>query len=334
MKQAQHYISNGNRVQCTLCPHNCTLKQNEYGLCGARINLNGELFTENYGKMCSLVFDPIEKKPLYHFFPAKTILSVGTTGCNLSCSFCQNHEISQCKVHEFGHLYNISASQLLATALKRRDNAGIAFTYNEPIIWFEFVCETAALFHEASLKTVMVTNGYINAKPLKQLLPLIDAFNVDLKAFSEDFYSRLCNGKLAPVLNTLRKIAAAGKHLEITNLVIPGANDDVQQFDLMIEWIASNLGKETILHLNRYSPQYSMNNAQTSRKTLLELYERAKKTLDWVYIGNIMLEEGRDTFCARCKLALVRRQAYIVTTPGIDNDGSCVKCGHKAIINN
>ena len=329
MKHAAWYKQRGNRVHCMLCPHNCVMLSNEYGKCNARIALNSGLFSENYGKMCSMAFDPIEKKPLFHFFPGHSILSVGTIGCNLSCTFCQNYEISQCKASDMPDLRNITAELLVNYAKRRHDNAGIAFTYNEPVIWFEFVKETAALAKENALKTVMVTNGFINSQPLNELLPIIDAFNVDLKSFDSGFYRSQCNGWLSPVLDTLVHIRKSGRHLEITNLIIPGLNDDSKTFSRMTIWIAENLGKETALHINRYSPQNKLHNPQTTAVSLLELYNIAKQSLNYVYIGNIMLEEGRHTYCPVCSNLAIERKAYIVTAAGLSELGQCKHCGKQ-----
>jgi pyruvate formate lyase activating enzyme len=333
MKLASYYTSHGRKVHCTLCPHNCVLEHNQYGLCGVRKAANSELFSENYGKMCSMAFDPVEKKPLYHYFPGRTILSAGTMGCNFSCSFCQNFELSQCSPGAALQLRDISASQLIETAGMRSDNIGIAFTYNEPVVGFEFVKETALLARKNHLKTVMVSNGFVNPKPLKELIQFIDAFNIDLKAFSNEFYSNYCTGSLMPVLESLKAIRKAGRHLEICCLIIPGLNDGEKDFRSMVQWIAENLGKDTVLHLNRYSPNFKMTSPPpTSAATLLKLFRIAGEKLQFVYIGNICLETGRNTYCPSCKSLLIGRKAYIAYPCGLGTDGECLKCGMKVVV--
>ena len=217
MKEAKFYTKTGNnKVICNLCPHNCLISQGQRGSCGIRRNINGELFTEIYEKIAAINFDPIEKKPLYHFYPGRKILSIGTIGCNLHCKFCQNYDISQTNIDEFPYLKNYTSDEIINIALQKSDNIGIAYTYNEPIIWYEFVLETAKKAQAKNLKNVMVTNGYINKKPLEELMPYIDAFSVDLKAFTEDFYKEITLSKLEPVKETLKTIYKNHKHLELS----------------------------------------------------------------------------------------------------------------------
>ncbi|MFO8021140.1 MAG: AmmeMemoRadiSam system radical SAM enzyme, partial [Perlabentimonas sp.] len=240
------------KVRCQLCPHNCTIPNEELGTCGVRYNDSGKLVCHT--SVSGLHTDPIEKKPLYHFYPGKQILSVGTYGCNLQCSFCQNHSISQycAPKNKKPHLYN--PVDIINRAFNQNNCIGIAFTYNEPTVWVEYMLEIAKLAKQNSLANAMVTNGYINPKPLDMILEFIDAFNIDLKGFSDKFYKEFTGGKLSPVLNTLKTIAKSGKHIEITYLVIPGLNDDETDFKKMAEWIASELGPSIPLHINRYYP--------------------------------------------------------------------------------
>ena len=234
-------------VQCTLCPHNCIIREGKSGICRVRINKEGKLITEVYGYVSAIHSDPIEKKPLYHYYPGSTILSIGSYGCNLRCVFCQNCNISQTEAApELARNY-YTPEQIIQQALIQPDNIGIAFTYNEPIVWFEYMYDIARLAKQAGLKTVMVTNGYINKEPLNSLLEVIDAFSVDLKAFTEDFYTKVTSSKLEPVKETLKQIRRANKHLEIVNLVIPELNDDESSFTAMTKWIAAELGKDTVL---------------------------------------------------------------------------------------
>ena len=324
----------GEEIQCTLCPHNCVIKAGRRGVCRVRKNVEGKLVSENYGKICSTHFDPIEKKPLYHYFPGKIIFSVGSLGCNLHCKFCQNWEISQTGVKEYMPLPDSSPENIVSLALKQKDNFGIAYTYNEPIVWYEFMLDTAKLAHAKGLKNVMVTNGFINPEPLKALIPFIDAFSVDLKAITEEFYKNYTLSILNPVLDSIKMIKEAGKHIEITNLVITETNDEVREFMKMTEWIATNIGDDTVLHISRYFPMYKMNKPSTSVSKLLDLYEIAKRRLKYVYIGNVRTGEGQDTVCPKCGKVVISRMGYLTEASGLDKYGSCSGCGEKILCKN
>lgn len=328
MQEALFYNKLGEgKVQCELCPWNCILSSDQTGNCKVRTNKNGKLLTEVYGKVASLGTDPIEKKPLYHFYPGKNILSIGEVGCNLHCSFCQNHRISQCKASQFSGFHNISSEQIVTEAQKTWNNIGIAYTYNEPLTFYEFLLETAELAKSKDLKNVVVSNGYINKEPLKKLLPYIDAFNIDLKAFSEEFYATHTKGKLQPVLETLKIIANSSAHLEITNLIIPGLNDDKDEFAKMVNWIATELGGQTPLHLSRYYPQFKMNIPPTPIETLDSLFEIAKQHLQNVFLGNVSDEEKSSTYCSNCNAKLIQRDRYKTEFLNQDPNGTCKKCG-------
>jgi pyruvate formate lyase activating enzyme len=328
MEFARHFrvISEG-VVQCILCPHKCILKHGERGECGVRKNINGNLFTENYGKISALHLDPIEKKPLYHFYPGSKILSIGSIGCNLSCSFCQNSEISQSTLDDFTGLTNFSTNDISRMALQYNENIGIAFTYNEPTVSFEFNIDTARLAKQAGLKVVVVSNGYISEQPLGELIPYTDAFNIDLKAFHQQFYKKMTGGTLKPVLNTLKKIADSGRHLEITNLVIPGLNDEPEPFRDMAIWIKEYLGEFTVLHISRYHPAYKMKLHSTPAETLHLFYRMARQYLHFVYLGNLHAGPGNDTFCPVCNHVMIKREGYVIKNVGVNQDGSCRTCG-------
>jgi pyruvate formate lyase activating enzyme len=318
------------KVQCVLCPHNCIIASGKRGKCRVRLNDKGTLVTETYGKLSSLRYDPIEKKPLYHYYPGKSVLSAGTVGCNMRCRFCQNSEISQCGTEEIGNFIHAEPWQIVAKARQNSDNIGIAYTYNEPIVGFEFMQETAALARDKGLANIMVTNGFVNHDPLVQLLEVIDAFSVDLKAFTESFYREVTASSLEPVKRSLLEIRKARRHLEIVNLVIPGLNDDDASFDEMINWIAGELGPETILHLSRYFPMYKMDIPATPASTLRKLYDRASEKLQYVYIGNFS-GLGSDTFCPECKNLLISRSSYMIEKKGLDSFGKCGRCGKQVI---
>lgn len=326
--EAQWYHTLSDKtVQCTLCPHNCILKEGKSGICRVRINQRGKLMTGVSGFVSSIHLDPIEKKPLYHFYPGSTLLSLGTYGCNLRCLFCQNCSISQTDASpELPHSY-YSPEQIIQIALNNPENIGIAFTYNEPIVWFEYMYDIARLAKKAGLKTVMVTNGFINKDPLNALLEYMDAFSVDLKAFSEEFYTKITSSELEPVKETLIRISQAGKHLEIVNLVIPELNDDEENFLSMVRWIADNLGQNTVLHLSRYYPNYKLSTFATPISTIHRLKTLAEKELNYVYAGNIVTESN-DTHCPHCNNILISRHSYVISLIGINAEGKCIKCGN------
>lgn len=320
------------KVICNLCPQHCVISRGMTGMCRVRENKDGELFSTIYGKVASIHMDPVEKKPLYHFFPGKSILSIGAVGCNLRCNFCQNFEISQAGVEEVDFLREYNVNQILSMAALDRNNAGIAFTYNEPGIWIEFMLELATQNRSRGMKNVMVTNGYLERKPLESLVKCIDAFSVDLKGFSDTFYKRILQGKLKPVLDNLEFIKASGCHLELVNLVIPGLNDDLTVFEKMIEWITGKLGKDTVLHISAYSPRYLSNIPPTPQTTLFEMKTIAKSQLDFVYCGNIP-GEVNNTICPFCGNMLISRHNYSVTIHGLDSNGGCKKCKNRIIQN-
>jgi pyruvate formate lyase activating enzyme len=326
--QASFYaIENGN-VRCKLCPHHCLIKDGETGFCRVRRNVSGTLQIETYGRLAAIHLDPIEKKPLYHFFPGSSILSIGSVGCNLRCKFCQNCDISQVGIHKSVMLEEYSVDQLVNEASSMKENIGIAFTYNEPSIFYEYMVDVAHASHLVGLKNVMVTNGYIDAEPLKNLLPFIDAYNVDLKSFNEGFYRKQTNSHLAPVKETLVLLHEHQKHFEITNLIIPGYNDSVEEFKTMIRWIVDKLGKQTVLHLSRYLPRYQFTKPETPDFVLKHFYDIAKEKLDYVYLGNVGNHmPGRHTICPQCGTEIIKRTGSQVQVTALSEDGKCFHCG-------
>ncbi|MCK9555354.1 AmmeMemoRadiSam system radical SAM enzyme [bacterium] len=318
----------GGKLSCGLCPHNCLLPEGLLGFCGTRKNSGGELFTLIYGCVSSMGVDPIEKKPLYHFYPGSRILSAGTVGCNFRCSFCQNWEISQntsfpCKF--------IGPEELISFAAEKK-SIGVAYTYSEPLIWYEYVLDCAKLCKSKGLKNVLVTNGYINQGPLKQLLPFIDAMNVDLKSFSDNFYRKLCKGALEPVLNTIRT-ASGACHMEITNLLIPGHNDSESEIEDMSRWIENNAGRGTPLHISKYFPGYRFNAPETGAEAISAARDIALKHLDFVYAGNIDVPGSSDTLCPRCGALLIGRSGYNTEIKNLKKN-ICGKCGSEINIIN
>lgn len=284
MKRGQFFsTTEQGSLLCELCPRFCVLKRGQRGFCGVRENHNGIGVSLGYGNLSAIHIDPMEKKPLYHFMPGTQVLSVGSFGCNLTCLQCQNHQISQSDGLKNQSI--LSPSELVS---KLEPNmAGMAYTYNEPIIWYEFMMDCAQLVREKGFVNVMVSNGYINLDPLKETLSLIDAYSIDLKGFSEDFYNKVTGGHLEPVLESLKTIAKSDSHLEVDFLVIPGMNDDLKEFKAMLNWYVFNLGNHVPLHLNRYFPQYKMNTPTTSLDTLKSLFEMARGVLEHVHVGNV-----------------------------------------------
>jgi len=332
-KQALFYNREpGTDVRCRLCPHGCLIHNGKYGICRVRRNSGGKLMADSFGLVSALHFDPIEKKPLYHYFPGKVILSAGSAGCNLRCSFCQNWEISQCGIKEHGQLQPVKPEELVRMAATKTNNIGIAYTYNEPTVFIEFVLETAKLTLERKMKNVMVSNGYINPEPLEELIKYTDAFNIDLKGFTDTFYRDVSGASLQPVLDTLKAIRKSGKHLEITNLIVPGLNDDHPVFEEMVKWISTELGKSTVLHLSRYFPQYRMSQDATPVSALQQLFDIARKHLHYVYVGNVTMNKGKDTICPKCGQILIKRLGYIADLFHITSTGQCRYCGNQVLI--
>jgi len=283
VKEALYYEKlDKQKVHCRLCPHNCVIQDGSRGACGVRIDQGGTLFTEIYGKATSIALDPIEKKPLYHYHPGEYILSIGTKGCNLHCDFCQNWQISQ-DINV--PTQDITSEEIIKKAKAER-SFGIAYTYNEPFIWYEFVLDTAKRAKKAGLENVLVTNGFVNMEPLKEMLPFIGAMNIDLKSFNGDFYKKICKGRLEPVLETI-KTASKACHVELTTLLIPGENDSEDELKKMVDWVYENTGPETPLHFSRYFPCYKMRIPPTPIESLERAERIAKEKLKYVYLGNV-----------------------------------------------
>ncbi len=328
-KEALFYQKlDGKTVQCLLCPRNCVIQNYKRGFCQVRENRNGILNTLVYAKPVAIHIDPIEKKPLFHFLPATTVFSIATVGCNLRCKFCQNWEISQSAPEEAEYVY--LEPEDLIKRLKDSGSPSIAYTYTEPTIFYEYMLDTAKLAQACGTKNVMHSAGYINEKPLRQLCKYLDAANIDLKGFSEDYYANMSQGALEPVLRTLKILREEGVHVEITNLVLSGYNDDSESIVKMCLWIKDNLGPDTPLHFSRFFPMHKLLNLNP---TPVETLERARQIaldcgLKYVYIGNIAGNPAENTYCPNCKKILIERKGYFILQNNI-KDGKCSFCGEE-----
>jgi len=306
MREAMFYKkAAGGAVNCCLCPHHCKIAPGKVGTCKVRKNIDGKLYSINYGRVSSWAMDPIEKKPLYHFYPGSMIFSVGSIGCNFRCKFCQNWQIAQLTDIS---TQEISAAELIKAAKRQKGNIGIAYTYNEPTIWYEYVIECAKLARQEGLKNVLITNGFIENEPLQELLPYIDAMNIDIKAFCEDFYKDLVFGRLSPVKRTV-EVAQSKCHIEITTLLIPGMNDREEEIEELAKWLSS-LRKDIPLHLTRYFPNFKLDIPPTPIDRIKTARDVAVKYLDYVYTGNMADDIGNNTYCPTCEKLIIKRTGY------------------------
>ncbi|HOO72124.1 MAG TPA: AmmeMemoRadiSam system radical SAM enzyme [Spirochaetota bacterium] len=320
---AQFYeAATDNRLRCHLCPHNCLIADGKSGICGARKNSGGVLYAETYGMITAIAMDPIEKKPLYHYYPGSRILSIGSRGCNLRCPFCQNWHISQ---DDRASTSYYSPEDIVTLALKN-DSIGVAYTYNEPVIWAEYVIDTSRMARAKGLRNVMVSNGYINPAPLDDLLGVVDAFNIDLKSFNDETYKKALKGRLANVRESIERIFAAGRHLEVTTLIVTGMNDSLAEMEQIYKFIAS-IDRKIPWHISRYYPNYKYHKDATDTDFLFKVYEEASKLLDYVYTGNVQgTSRGSDTICPGCGAVAINRKGYY-TSPVNCTGGKCSKCG-------
>lgn len=317
MQTARYWEQRGERIVCRLCPHRCTIRPGELGRCGVRRHAGGILVSETYGWISSLAMDPVEKKPLYHVRPGSEVLSLGSAGCNFHCSFCQNWSISQRRPP----LSPLTPEEVAAEAVTHQAS-GVAYTYNEPLMNFEYVLDCARAVRARGLLNILVTNGYLEAEPRRELLPWIDALNIDLKAIAPDFYRRFCGAKVEPVLETIRA-AAELCHVELTNLIVTGGNDQPDQVRALVDWVAG-VSPEIPVHFSRYFPQYQWDEPPTDSRILEFARDYGRTRLKWVYTGNWT---GQDdaTRCPDCGELLVQRRGYEVTEIRIA-DGRCPRC--------
>ena len=312
------------KVKCELCPTECVLGDYEVGGCRVRVNRGGELYSLVYGKPCSVHVDPIEKKPFFHFLPGTFAFSIATVGCTLGCTFCQNWEISQARPEEADHL-DLPPADVVRSALASGCRS-VTFTYTEPTVFYEYMYDTAVLAHEAGLMANMHSCGYINERPLRDLCRHLDAADIDLKAFTEDFYARICGGRLKPVLDAIVTLREEGVWLELTNLVIPTLNDDLGKVRQMCKWIIANAGEHTPIHFSRFFPHYKLKNLPpTPVQTLVNVYKTAREAgLKYVYLGN-MRSQAENTYCHNCSSLLIRRVGYRIAANRL-KDGHCPVC--------
>ncbi len=314
----------GDKVKCTLCPHNCVIEPGKKGVCRVRRNVCGRLVSSNYGRLTSVALDPVEKKPLFHVDPGSLFLSVGSYGCNFKCEFCQNWPISQGKP-EVQTYAPEKIAKIAAEERKLRQNiSGVAYTYNEPTVWLEFVLDVAEIVKEAGMKNVLITNGFISQEALGQALRYTDAFNIDIKAWDEVFYSKMARGRMAPVLRSVEKCVEQDKWVEITYLVIPGKNDDVHSVECLAKWLG-NLNPSIPLHLSRYFPAYRSQEPITPLSALETLKGAARQFLNFVYIGNAWKRGYADTLCPQCEEVLIQRGGMEIEASYLQ-DGSCPNC--------
>jgi pyruvate formate lyase activating enzyme len=315
-------------VQCRLCPRECSVADVERGYCGVRENRGGDYKTLVYGALCSLNIDPIEKKPLFHYLPGTTALSVATPGCNMECKFCQNWNVSQYRPEQIESLL-VPPENLVRMARTRRCQT-IAYTYTEPVVFAEYVDDTAAAGRMEGVGSAMITNGYIREPALRDLCKHLTAVKVDLKGFTEKFYAEQCAAKLAPVLAALEVLHDVGIHTEIVTLIIPTLNDSPEEIGAMARWIVGHMGPDVPLHFSRFHPMYRVKNLPP---TPVETLDRARKVamdagLRYVYVGNVPFHAGESTYCPGCGKIVIKRVGYSVDAAGL-RSGACAACGRK-----
>lgn len=320
----------GGKVLCTLCPRECRIGEGQNGFCFIRRNRGGRLLTAGWGTTTGFAVDPIEKKPLDHFFPGSTVLSFGTAGCNLGCRFCQNWSISKARRDEAASEVEWTPARVVDLAVQM-GAPGIAFTYNDPIIWAEYAIDVAREAHDRGLFAVFVTNGYVSPAARAEIFAHMDAANVDLKGFTEEFYARQTLSHLAPVLETLEWLARDGKvWVEVTNLVIPGLNDSEEEIRALSEWIGSRMGPDVPLHFTAFHPDYLLRDRPpTPARTLMRAREIALEVgLRNVYTGNVRDRRGQTTYCPSCGAAVIERDGFAVRTVRMSG-AACGRCGGR-----
>ena len=327
--EARHYkkLPEGG-IECGICPRHCRITDLERGYCGVRENRDDIYYTLVYGLPCAMNIDPIEKKPLYHFHPGTTAFSIATAGCNVNCKFCQNWDISQNRPEQTNNIL-LPPEEGVNICINRKVPT-IAYTYSEPVIFYEYMYDMAKLGHEKGIKSVMITGGYIEEKPLAELMPHLDAIKVDLKAIREDYYKNIVNGELRPVLDRLVQMKKQGIWLELVYLVVPTLNDTDEEFRGLSRWVIQNLGADTPLHFSRFYPQYLLKDLPpTPESTLQKAYDIARaEGLNFVYLGNLPSHPSESTYCPGCGEIVIGRRGYTITKNNLDNN-KCKSCGYE-----
>lgn len=327
--EAEFYSKlDGRLVRCELCPRHCIIAPGGRGVCRVRENSDGKLCSVVYARPCTIGKEPIEKAPFFHFLPGQTRITLATAGCNQSCKYCQNWEISQSAPEE---LPGLDLPPDSVAAIAEREGAPIVcLTYSEPVVFFEYTCDIARACRERGIRTVVVTGGYINPAPMETLCSLVDAVKIDLKGFTEEFYSEICGSSLAPVLAACRVAARSGTHLELVNLVVPAANDDTFDIRRMCQWILFNLGDSVPVHFTRFSPAYRLRDAPATPVSTLETAAAIARGvgLKYVYLGNVPGHELESTFCPNCDSVVIGRRGYSITANSLE-DGCCRFCGTR-----
>lgn len=324
-----HALGDG-RIQCDLCPRDCRLHEGQRGACFVRAMQQGRMVLTTYGRSSGFCIDPIEKKPLNNFYPGSGVLSFGTAGCNLACKFCQNWDISRSR--EMDSLMDAASPAAIAAAAQQHGCKSVAFTYNDPIIFAEYAMDTADACHAYGIKTVAVTAGYIHPQPAREFFAKMDAVNIDLKAFNDAFYVKLCGARLQPVLDTLRYV----RHhtdcwLEITTLLIPGENDSSEEISALSQWIATELGSEVPLHFSAFHPDYKLTRTQATPADTLSRARRIAQDagLHYVYTGNVRDRQGGSTYCPGCHKPVIVRDSFEILDYHLDASSHCLYCGHS-----
>ncbi len=324
--EAKFYSIEGDKLRCGLCPHTCLIADGKRGLCGVRENKKGTLYSLIYGLASSIHPDPIEKKPLFHFLPGTTAISFGSIGCNLFCMHCQNYSISKAKFGQYD-LTRVTPEDVVRYA-RAAHASSVSWTYNEPTIWHEFTTDASRAAHSNGLKTNYVTNGYISEEPLRDLKGVIDAMNIDVKAFREEFYRKICGGKLAPVIRACTLAYELGIHVELTYLIIPEHNDSDDELREFSKWVVDSLSHSVPVHFSAFHPDYRLREVpRTPNSTLMRAYDIAKQAgIDFVYLGNVYAGDKDDTRCPKCGSVVIERDGFFVSGTDL-KDGKCGRCG-------
>ena len=326
--KARFWDTSEGKAACHLCPHECRIVEGKTGICGVRKNIKGELMAMTYGRASSMNIDPIEKKPLFHFHTGKDVLSFGSVGCNLGCLHCQNFSISQAKIEDVP-LRDLTPEDI-PELCRRSTCEGVAWTYNEPTMWHEFVYDASRSCKAKGLFTAFVSNGFINEEPLRKLAECIDAANIDVKGFRDEFYRKICKARLQPVLDTVELAHGLGMHVELTYLIITGHNDSKEEIDDFCRWVAG-MDVRMPVHFSRFHPDYLMPDVPATPIRTMEMarHEAVEAGLGFVYLGNIATSDGENTRCPKCGSLAVRRMGFRSERMAITKEGNCSKCGES-----